>query len=264
MIDSRNSRFPSLRAIGPQFAMYRLELPSGLPIVDDQRAAMFRVLGKPALWASMGLGGQSPDPLSAIPADEREALLVSIAATYLRSAYHLQRFELIVKLLAERSALVNLERLIAVVLGLRERRLELGTPEGHPLGIGVYLPEEIPERNAPTQRVNADGSANEGEAIEDEREANDAAEIVDEPPPEPEPSERAELDDGDAEEQPDKEPRRAPSRRGFAALLEPAARRRRWIVGEDGVERLEGTAAPEPPGDKRRAPPPRARPIPID
>src|SRR4051812_11878330 len=81
----------SLKMIGPGFAMYRVELPAGLPAIDDPRAGMFRVLGQ-----------KSSAALTALPDDERDAVLMSLAGTYLRASYHWQRFVQIVELLEER------------------------------------------------------------------------------------------------------------------------------------------------------------------
>jgi hypothetical protein len=78
---------------GPQFAAFRFPHPDELPDVDSGLARMIRVLGD-----------EPPAPALATIADpaERDALFLSLATTLTKAAYHRQRFEQVVAILAER------------------------------------------------------------------------------------------------------------------------------------------------------------------
>jgi hypothetical protein len=78
---------------GPQFVAFRLALPSGFPDIESDLARMLRVLGDDPTTV----------PLTAISAaDERDALLVSLATTLTRARYHRQRFDESVRTLERR------------------------------------------------------------------------------------------------------------------------------------------------------------------
>jgi hypothetical protein len=78
-----------LRAMSPGCLWFQLERPEGLPDVDGDRSRMLRQL-------RLGTG------LSALTAEENDALLLSLALTLERAHYHESRFEQIIALLDRR------------------------------------------------------------------------------------------------------------------------------------------------------------------
>lgn len=80
----------------PQALGFVFPPPDELPHSDLRVTWMLRLLGDPPV------GGMSPTVLASIPDDERDALMCSLATTFTRSRYCVERFQRAVRLLVER------------------------------------------------------------------------------------------------------------------------------------------------------------------